>query len=216
MKKLIALLFCFCIGGAFASENKFANDEQNCKRAHSRVDALLQFLYKFEGNLPAVKPAKEKRLKYLISQFENSQLSEAVRRSAFIEYYYDHDYLQLSLQEKSLKLIKDLEELKAKSNPEIDKKLILDLPKVTGHGTYTNPYFKILKFTDLQNDVRNFFEELENTKTKLEQLKADDRLEKSLGYDHYQYGLLILLHKGAMTKLIKCNLDYFETNRAFK
>ena len=59
---LIALGLIFA-SPAFSADDRFKYVDEQCARAHSRVDALLQFLYKFEGNLQPIKDSKIKSLK---------------------------------------------------------------------------------------------------------------------------------------------------------
>jgi hypothetical protein len=212
---LIALGLIFA-SPTFSADDRFKYVDEQCARAHSRVDALLQFLYKFEGNLQPIKDSKIKSLKYQIEQFSNINNSLADRKKVFDELQSDADYYQFQLQEKSLSLIKDIEELKEKSSPIKDKNLILSLPKVSSFGDYQNPYLKIKKWVKIQSDTRNFFEELENSKLRLEQLKQEHRLTKSLNYDAYNLGFIIALNKAAIDNLINCNLALFEAARISK
>ena len=201
---------------AFAADDRFKNADDQCARAHLRVDALLQFLYKFEGNLQPIKESKIKSLKYQIEQFSDINNSLAQRKKLFGELQSDADYYQFLLQEKSFSLIKDIEELKEKSSPTKDKNLILSLPKGSSFGDYQNPYLKIKKWLRIQSDTRDFFEELENSRLRLEQLKEDHRLNKSLNYDAYNLGFIITINKTAIENLISCNLSLFEAARISK
>ena len=201
---------------AFAADDRFKNADDQCTRAYSRVDALLQFLYKFEGNLPPIKESKTKSLKYQIERFSDINNSLAERKKQFGELQNDADYFQFLLQEKSIGLIKDIEELKEKSSPIKDKNLILSLPKVSSFGDYQNPYLKIKKWLRIQSGTRDFFEELENSKLRLEQLKEDHRLNKSLNYDAYNLGFITAINKTAIDSLINCNLSLFEAARISK
>lgn len=201
---------------AFSADEKFKYVDENCVRAYSRVDALLQFFYKFEGNLQTIKDSKIKSIKSLIEQYKDGKNSLAVRKQAFLELYSDADYYQFLLQEKSLNLIKDIEELKVNSSPIKDKKLILSLPNVSNFGDYQNPYLKIQKMGRIQSDVRDFFDELENSKMRLEQLNQEQRLNKSLNYDAQQLGFTIAFSKGSISSVINCNLELLETARTSK
>jgi hypothetical protein len=212
---LIALSLIFT-SPAFAADDKFKYADLNCAAAYSRVDALLQFFYKFEGNLQSLKDSKVKSLKSLIEQYGDSKNSLAVRKQAFLELYSDADYYQFLLQEKSLNLIKDIEELKVNSSPIKDKKLILSLPNVSSFGDYQNPYLKLKKMVKIQSDVRDFFDELENSKMRLEQLNQEHRLNKSLNYDAQQLGFTIAFSKGSIADVISCNLGLLETARGSK
>jgi hypothetical protein len=220
MKNFLAVLLVSIMTAASAAEsiatNKFESAEKQCIDAHLRVDALLQFLYKFEGNLPPLKPSKEKNLKFLISKFKDFSLSKSARQAAFTELFNDADYYQLELQEKSLQLIKGLEELKQKSSPSIDRSMIVALPKVSGFGDYENPYSKLRQFTRLQNDIRDFFETLDSSKNKLEQLNQLKILSKSLDNDAYSLSFKVAMHKGSLINLIECNLSYMEAARISK
>jgi hypothetical protein len=129
--------------------------------------------------------------------------------------YNDPDYYQVLLQEKSLSLIKDMEELKENSSPAKDKRLVLSLPKVPSYGDYKNPYLKIKKFVRIQNDVRDFFDELDNGRNRLEQLDQQ-RLGKSLENDPKILGFTIAVAKKSITQIIDCNLEYLEAERISK
>lgn len=198
---------------AFAADDRFKYADDHCARAHSRVDALLQFFYKFEGNLQPIKDSKIKSLKHQIEQFKDSNNSLATRRQAFDELQNDADYHQFLLQEKSFNLIKDIEELKEKSSPIKDKNLILSLSKASSFGDYQNPYLKIKKWVGIQSNVRNFFEELESSRLRLEQLKQEQRLSKSLNYEAQNLGYIVAFNKVAIEDLINCNLALLEAAR---
>ena len=216
MKRLLTVLSLVFMSTAFAADDRFKNADEQCARAHLRVDALLQFFYKFEGNLQPIKDSKIKSLKYQIEQFSNINNSIAERKKIFGELQNDADYYQFLLQEKSLSLIKDIEELKEKSSPTKDKNLILSLPQVSSFGDYQNPYLKIKKWLGIQSNTRDFFEELENSKLRLEQLKQEHRLNKSLNYDAYNLGFIIAINKTAIDNLITFTLALLESARISK
>lgn len=216
MKHFLIALSLALTTPAFSASDNFKYADEDCVRAYSRVDALLQFFYKFEGNLQSMKDSKVKSVKSLIEQYRDSKNSLAVRRQAFLELYSDADYYQFLLQEKSSNLIKEIEELKANSSPSKDKKLILSLPNVSSFGDYQNPYLKLQKMEKIQSGVRDFFEELENSKMRLEQLNQEQRLSKSLNYDAQQLGFIIAFSKGAIADVINCNLGLLETARVSK
>ncbi len=88
---LIALGFIFT-SPAFSADDRFKYADEQCARAHSRVDALLQFFYKFEGNLQPIKDSKIKSLKYQIEQFSNINNSLVDRKKVFDELQSDADY----------------------------------------------------------------------------------------------------------------------------
>ena len=213
MKYLLAALSLIFMPTAFSADDKFKYADQHCVRAYSRVDELLQFLYKFEGNLQPLKVSKTKSLKSIIEQYRDSKNSIAVRKQAFSELYNDADYYQFLMQEKSLDLIKEIEELKARASPTKDKILILSLPNVSSFGDYQNPYLKIQKLTRIHSSVRDFFEELENSKLRLEQMKEDHRFNKSLNYDAQNLGFIIAFSKGTIADVIYCNLALLEAAR---
>lgn len=204
------------MSSAYAADSKLKYIEQNCARAYLRVDALLQFFYKFEGNLPAIKDSKNKSLKNLVSQYQDISSSTALRRKAFNDLYNDPDYYQFLLQEKSFNLIKELEELKDKSSPIKDKNLVFSLPTVSSYGDYQNPYSKIKKLVRIQNNVRDFFDELESSRIRLEELSQQIRLSKSLDADAQSLGFIIALSKTSLTEVIDCNLEYLEAERISK
>jgi hypothetical protein len=216
MKKYLLFFVFLTTSLANADENRFQYVERSCVRAYSQVDILLQFLYKFEGNLPDIKESKIKSLKFLIERFRNFENPTAVQKQAFGELFNDADYYQLQLQERSLNLIKELEELKNNSSPIKDKDLILSLPKSAPFGDYQNPYFKIKKFVRIQNQVRDFFDELETSKNRLEQLNQQHRLDKAMDYNNYDLGFIPSISKAAIGRVIECNLDYLEAKRISK
>ena len=143
MKKYFIASIFLTLSTVVAADSKLKYIEDNCVRAYSRTDALLQFFYKFDGNLPNIKETKLKNIKFLISQFKDSSSSNTVRRQAFNELYNDPDYYQYLIQEKSSNVIKELEEFKSKSSPAKDKNLVYTLPNVSSFGDYQNPYLKI-------------------------------------------------------------------------
>lgn len=198
------------------ADTKLKYIENNCINAYEGVEILLQFLYKFDGNLPTIKETKIKNIQFLLSQFSDYTNSMVVRRQAFGELFNDPDYYQFLIQDKSFNLIKELEELKLKSNPTKDKNLIQALPKVSSSGVYENPYLKIRKLVKIQNNVRDFFEELESSKTKLEALKEDQRLSKSLDSNPQRLGFEIGMNKTSIIQVIECNLEHLEAKRVFK
>jgi hypothetical protein len=216
MKKYFIALIFSVLSTIAAADSKLKYIEDACSRAYLRADALIQFLYKFDGNLPDIKETKIKNIKFLISQFKDFGGSDVVRRKAFGELYNDPDYYQFLIQEKSSNLIKELEEFKSKSSPAKDKNLIYALPKVPSFGDYQNPYLKIKKLVRIQNSVRDFFDELESSQTKLEQLNQQHRLSKSLDNDPQSLGFIIALNKNSMIEVIECNLSYLEAERTSK
>jgi hypothetical protein len=216
MKKIFLIVIFSFFSTAFAAENKLKYIEESCVRAYERTDTLLQFLYKFDGNLPSIKETKIKSLKFSIAQFKDYRSSKEVRRKAFGELFNDPDYYQFLIQEKSSNLIKELEEFKSNSSPNKDKNLIYRLPNVASFGDYQNPYLKIMKLVRIQNDVRDFFDELESSKTKLEELNQQSRLSKSLDNDPQNLAFLIGINKSAMNEVIYCNLFYLEAERISK
>jgi hypothetical protein len=216
MKKyFIALIFSFMTTSVIA-DNKLKLIDDNCVRAYARADALLQFLYKFDGNLPSIKETKIKSLNFSIAQFKDYKSSKEIRRKAFGELFNDPDYYQLLIQEKSSNLIKELEEFKSKSSPTKDKNLIYTLPNVSSFGDYQNPYLKIKKLVGIQNNVRDFFDELESSKIRLEELNQQHRLRKSLDNDPQSLAFTIVFNKTSMTEVIECNLSYLEAERTSK
>ena len=216
MKKYFIVLI-FSMASTFSvADTKLKYIENNCINAYEGVEILLQFLYKFDGNLPTIKETKIKNIQFLLSQFSDYTNSMVVRRQAFGELFNDPDYYQFLIQDKSFNLIKELEELKLKSNPTKDKNLIQALPKVSSSGVYENPYLKIRKLVKIQNNVRDFFEELESSKTKLEALKEDQRLSKSLDSNPQRLGFEIGMNKTSIIQVIECNLEHLEAKRVFK
>jgi len=216
MKKYFVALIISIMSTVVAADSKLKYIDENCINAYERVDELLQFLYKFDGNLPAIKETKIKNLEFLISQFRGFKNSEGTRRQAFSELFNDPDYYQFLVQEKSSNLIKEIEEFKLKSSPTKDKNLIFALPKASTVGDYDNPYLKLQKLVKIQNNVRSFFEELESTKTRLEALKEDHRFSKSLDNDPRRLGFIIAMNKSSMIQVIECNLELLEAKRIFK
>ena len=216
MKKYFIILIFSMASTLSVADTKLKYIENNCVNAYEGVEILLQFLYKFDGNLPTIKETKIKNIQFLLSQFSDYKNSMAVRRQAFGELFNDPDYYQFLIQDKSSNLIKELEEFKSKSNPTKDKNLIQALPKVTSSGIYENPYLKIRKLVKIQNNVRDFFEELESSKTKLEALKEDHRLSKSLDSNPQRLGFEIGMNKTSMIQVIECNLEHLEAKRVFK
>jgi hypothetical protein len=209
----IALIFSI-LSTVVSADTRLKNIYDECVIAYKTTDSLLQFLYKFDGNLPNIKSTKLKHLEFLISNFNDGEASTSSRKKAFDELFNDPDYYQFRMQEKSSKLIKELEELKSKSSPEKDRDLIFSLPKIFGFATYQNPYKKIEKLVQIQYDVGDFFEELENGKVKLEQLNQIDRLKKSLDNNPQSLAFTIGLYKKlSITRIISCNLDYLEAER---
>ena len=75
---------------------------------------------------------------------------------------------------------------------------------------------KIRKLVKIQNNVRDFFEELESSKTKLEALKEDHRLSKSLDTNPQRLAFEIGMNKTSMIQVIECNLEHLEAKRVFK
>lgn len=216
MKKYFIASIFLTLSTVVAADSKLKYIEDNCVRAYSRADALLQFFYKFDGNLPNIKETKLKNIKFLISQFKDSSSSNTVRRQAFNELYNDPDYYQYLIQEKSSNVIKELEEFKSKSSPAKDKSLVYTLPNVSSFGDYQNPYLKIKKLVRIQNNVRDFFDELESSKIKLEELNQQHRLKKSLDNDPQSLAFIIALNKTSLTDVIECNLSYLEAERTSK
>jgi hypothetical protein len=216
MKSILITIVFSLIPVTFAAAKNLKDIEAQCVRAYERVDAILPFFYKFEGNLPPIKDSKIKSIKHFISEFENFKISAEGRKRAFAELFEDADYHQYLLQEKSVNLIKELEQFRSKSSPVADKNLIFALPKLSPFGDYENPYSKILKLVRIQNEVRNFFDELENASMRLEQLNQLHRLNKSLDADAQRLGFTIPFIKNSMTSIIQCNLDYLEAERLSK
>jgi hypothetical protein len=216
MKKYFIILIFSMASTLSVADTKLKYIENNCINAYERVEILLQFLYKFDGNLPTIKETKIKNIQFLLSQFSDYKNSMAVRRQAFEELFNDPDYYQFLIQDKSSNLIKELEEFKSKSNPTKDKNLIQALPKISNSGIYENPYLKIRKLVKIQNNVRDFFEELESSKTKLEALKEDHRLSKSLDSNPQRLGFEIGMNKTSIIQVIECNLEHLEAKRVFK
>ena len=216
MKKFFIVLIFSMVSTFVAADTKLKYIESNCINGYERVEILLQFLYKFDGNLPTIKDTKIKNIQFLLSQFTDYKNSITVRRQAFSELYNDPDYYQFLIQDKSSNLIKELEEFKSKSSPNKDKNLIQALPKVSSFGDYENPYLKIRKLVKIQNNVRDFFEELESSKTKLEALKEDHRLSKSLDTNPQRLAFEIGMNKTSMIQVIECNLEHLEAKRVFK
>jgi len=157
MKKYFIALFLSILSTVVAAESKLKYIDDNCVRAYAKADALLQFLYKFDGNLPSIKETKIKSMKFSIAQFKDYKSSKNIRRKAFGELFNDPDYYQFLIQEKSSNLIKEIEEFKSNSSPIKDKKLIYSLPNVPSFGDYQNPYLKVMKLVSIQNNFREFF-----------------------------------------------------------
>jgi hypothetical protein len=216
MKNYFFILILFFTSAAYAADSKLKYIDEHCIRAYKRVEALQQFFYKFDGNLPAIKDSKIKSIQFLLSQFRDFQSSMATRKKAYGDLYNDPDYYQYLLQEKSTNLIKALEELNSKSSPAKDKNLIFSLPNVPSFGDYQNPYLKIKKLVRIQNDVRDFFDELENSRIRLDQLGQQHRLNKSLENDPQSLGLIIGFSKSSIIDVIECNLEYLEAERISK
>ena len=216
MKKLIIALSLSILTTVVAADSKLKYIDDNCVRAYARADALLQFLYKFDGNLPSIKETKIKSLKFLIGKFKDYKSSKEVRRKAFGELFNDPDYYQFLIQEKSTNLIKEIEEFKSNSSPTKDKNLIYSLPNVSSFGDYQNPYLKVMKVVRIQNNVRDFFDELESSKTKLEELNQQHRLSKSLDNDPQNLAFIIGFNKSSMIEVIDCNVSYLEAERTSK
>lgn len=212
---LIAIVFSL-IALTSANAKNLKNIHEQCVRAYERVDVILPFLYKFDGNLPPMKDSKIKSIKHLISEFQDFRSSPELKRKAFGELFGDPDYYQYLLQEKSANLIKELDKFRSKSNPVSDKNLIFALPKMSPFGDYENPFAKVLKLVRIQNEIRDFFDELENASMRLEQLNQLHRLNKSLDADAQRLGFTIPLIKNSMTAVIQCNLDYLEAERLSK
>lgn len=163
--------------------------------------------------MPAIKDTKIKSIKYNISQYKDYKIERETQRKAFGELFNDPDYYQYLLQEMSGSLIIQLEEFKKNSSPEKDKNLILSLPKLSLFYTYQNTYWKIEKLLEIHQLIRNFYEQLEESTNRLEQLNQIHRLQKSLDKDPYFF---IALNKVIMGFVIECNLDLLQYERTSK
>lgn len=216
MKKYFTALIFSILSTVVAADSNLKYIDENCKRAYSTFEELLQFFYKFEGNLPEIKESKIKSLKFLDSRWKDESISISLRMQTFKELWEDSDYHQLQLQEASYKLIKELEEIKKNSNPVKDKNLIYSLPNVSSFGDYQNPYKKLKEFTRIQNNVRDFFEELEKRKSKIEMLGQQERLNKSLDNNAQNFAYRVAFYKKTIPSIIDCNLEYLEAKRTSK
>jgi hypothetical protein len=216
MKRYFIASLLMSLSTVVAADSKMKYIDDSCVSAYARAEALLQFFYKFDGNLPSIKETKVKSLKFSIAKFKDYKSSKEVRRNAFNELFNDPDYYQFLIQESSSNLIKELEEFKSNSSPTKDKKLIYSLPNVSSYGDYQNPYLKVMKLVSIQNNIRNFFDELESSRIKLEELGQQHRLSKSLENDPQSLAFIIGINKSTMNEVIYCNLSYLEAERISK
>ena len=129
-KYIIMVIAISCMAVTNSNENKLIRIEENCVNAYERVDELIQFLNKFDGNLPNIKSTKVNSLKYLIAQFEDYKIHDSVRRKAFDELYNDPDYYQYLIQEKSSKITMQLQIFRERSSPIKDRNLIFNFHQV--------------------------------------------------------------------------------------
>jgi hypothetical protein len=206
--------FSHNLGGAQTKslEKITSNIDTHCsKQPYQRIDALLQFLYKFDGNLPPINTSKIKRLDFLIDQFASlaEEVTDEQRRSAFKELWSDADYWQYKSGRSAKNLIQSLEALKKANEWEKNKELIREALTQKARP-YGNIFYSMRGVLESILKSEEFFRELEESVAKLKELKQFERLEKSLPTDSYQYGFQVGILRNAPKSLMTCNFMYAE------
>lgn len=175
-----------------------------CAHGYGRIDRLLAFLYKFDGNLPPIKETKIKHLRNLMRDFSDIKKSEEAQNTAFKELYFDADYYQLVLEDKSKALIKDLESIKKDSMN--DRETALETRN-------TIAYTRLRNFLRVKDSIHDFFATLEESLQRLDSLNAEHRLTRSLDPNTTDRAFQIARGKLALNDVIDCNLGYLEHER---
>jgi hypothetical protein len=186
---------------------KSAHDSSCGVRSFNGTEQLLQFLYKFEGNLPKINPNKIKRLDFLIDQYRSLTTPENPRRQAFKELWSDPDYWQYKLSLDANILIARLENINKYHNWERNKaQLIATLNKKA--KPYDNIFYSMRDFFDTHRRTESFFNDLEESVAKLKELNQVERVAKSLPQDPEEYGFQIGLLRSSTSSLLTC-IFYF-------
>ena len=173
------------------------------------VEELLQFLYKFEGNLPKINPNKIKRLDFLIDQYESHITEKNTRRQAFKELWGDPDYWQYKLSKDANFLIARLESVKKYQNWNRSKAQVIDALNKRAKP-FDNIFYSMRNFFDIYRNTESFFQDLEQSVGKLRELNQSERFIKSLPQDPHEYGFQIGLLRSSTRFLLTCVFYFSE------
>ena len=172
---------------------------------------LKQFMYRVDGNLPAIKPSKLKyfdtaRKKLLRS---NQSLSEDQKQKLFGELMADPDYTIYEISKKTEPLISRLEGFEGKiSDRDSDfremREVFISGKREKGWGPH-RVMGHILTAYELSADVKNFFYELEEYEERLKRLAARHLVDRSLGAKRNY--LAFAIFSGAVERLANCQVS---------
>jgi hypothetical protein len=176
---------------------------EDCDYSYKQLDNLLQFFYRFEGNLPVINENKLKRLEYISKELKN--LKSPNRKSLFDEVYLDADYYQFKISEKANQIIKQVEHFKKNSSVKINIEQVSKLPSIESPFLWENPYKRIDFLVDLTFDIYDFYSELEITQSEFSQLKQSDRLAKSIENDARKFAIEKHQNRTVFKDVISCH-----------
>ena len=188
---------------------KSAHDSTCGVRSFNGTEQLLQFLYKFEGNLPKINPNKIKRLDFLIDQYHSLITAENTRRQAFKELWSDPDYWQYKLSLDANILIARLENINKYHNWDRNKTQVIEILNKKAKP-YENIFYSMRDFFDTYRRTESFFQDLEESVVKLKELNQIERFAKSVPQDPQEYGFQIGLLRSSTSSLITCVFYFSE------
>jgi len=184
------------------------------EKRYESIDQLLQFLYKVDGNLPAVNPSKEKRLSYLYERvILGYEADDKSRKKLSDELLGDADYYIWKMKLKHQEAIQVVETFKERNNLESDLKKVDNFIEMLKSGRKQNPYdydpfvfIQMLLLTDTK--VREAIESQSDAYDALLKLNAVSKIQKT-GVDGTSgYYFAAYLHKIVFSSLAQNYLDY--------
>ena len=196
------------LGHQYAIAEERKNIKETCAFGYKNLQALKDFLYRFDGNLSKIDEGKVEYIKRKLRVYEDWSRSEEVRRSAFKDIFYDPDYIKWTAKNKAsnlLKLINEFDKLEALfGKDEVNFRHLIE-GNAEKKYEIKAAYQRISHALEVSDESNKFLFDLNELVQRAEVLGREDIFKNSLKLnDSFQYGYEMGFLRNAAFTLPQC------------